>query len=189
MESLKIQIDQYLERKGRNPDTWIIHCAKQSNLRDVIAFAALAENHLKKRHPHQYRRNKARLEKFAGLLLDQFDLICKAESFQQLLSIVEKCKVTDIGSLTYYDTATRIGAYLKIYPERIYLHTGTRLGAQKVLGRKIKSADLERSELPDIFQDSRLNCADLEDILCHLSKEKPDAKLGCIPKVRKKHGC
>ncbi|MDR7127689.1 hypothetical protein J2X69_000017 [Algoriphagus sp. 4150] len=178
MNFLKLQIDHFLESKSRNPDSWLIHCANQPNLRDAIAFAALAENHLGKRHPHQYRRQKTALEKFAGLLLGQSDGISKAESFHELLNIVGDCKVPDIGSLTFYDTATRIGAYLKIFPEKIYLHTGTRLGAEKLLGRKIKTATLERYELPAVFQNPRISCADIEDILCHMNKVPAEVKNG-----------
>lgn len=178
MEHLKTEIERFIKNKSKESESWILHCSKRSNLRDAIAFAALAENHVGKRHPHQYRRQKVALEKFAGLLLDQIDRISKAESFHELLSIVEDCKVADIGPLTFYDTATRIGAYLKIYPEKIYLHTGTRLGAERLLDRKIKSDIIERSELPAVFQDPRITCADIEDILCHLNRVPVEIKNG-----------
>ena len=38
-----------------------------------------------------------------------------------------------IGDLTVYDISTRIGAFLKLEPNRIYLHAGTRIGARALL--------------------------------------------------------
>ena len=51
-----------------------------------------------------------------------------------------------IGSLTVYDTATRIGAFLKLEPDRVYLHAGTRDGA-RALGFDQRDS-LSASELP-----------------------------------------
>ena len=170
MDFLKGQIGQHIQNKEGKSDCWIIHCSNQVDLSEAIAFAEIAENQLGKRHPHKYRRSKLTLEKFVNLLVGERTKISKVTSFHDLLEVVKSCKVKDIGPLTFYDTATRIGAYLKIYPEMIYLHTGTRIGVEKLLDRKIKSDTLERSELPAVFQDPRITCDDIEDILCHLSK-------------------
>lgn len=190
MYHLKIEIERFIKSKLEHPDFWLIHSGNQSKLADAIVFAALAENHLGKRHPHQYRRSGVNLEKFANRLLGQINQIENANCFDNLLNTVEKCKVTDVGPLTFYDTATRIGAFLKLYPDKVYLHSGTRIGAESILGRKIKSAFIDRSDLPEVFQDSRLSCADLEDILCHLKKvpvevKNREMKLG----IGKKHIC
>lgn len=176
MDFLKAHIEKHIQNKEENPDSWILHYSNQVDLIEAIGFAAIAENHLGKRHPHQYRRSKSTLEKFANLLIGERTKIRKVTSFHDLLEVVKSCKVKDIGPLTFYDTATRIGAYLKIYPEKIYLHIGTRLGAEKLLNRRIKSESLERTELPAVFQDPRISCADIEDILCHM-KNGPSAIL------------
>jgi hypothetical protein len=182
MKNLKNRIEEYIQNKSQHPDLWLGHCADQKKLSDAIVFSAMAENHLGKRHPHQYRRRKSTLESFSLLLLDQIERIRMTNSFHDLLTIVAECKVKDIGALTFYDTATRIGAYLKIYPEKVYLHTGTKQGAEKLLGKRLRSGVLERNELPEVFQDSRLSCADLEDILCHLRR----SPLGIVGKELEK---
>lgn len=49
-------------------------------------------------------------------------------NFSQIMDIVDKCKVTGFGELSIFDTAVRIGAFLRIAPDRVYLHAGTRVG-------------------------------------------------------------
>ncbi|MCK6445988.1 MAG: hypothetical protein L6Q99_06305 [Planctomycetes bacterium] len=72
-----------------------------------------------------------------------------------------------IGALVVYDVAHRIGAFLKLEPERVYLHRGTRDGALALgLGRGREWIDL--AELPDEF--GRLSPAEAEDCLCIYKK-------------------
>ncbi|MBN7813421.1 hypothetical protein J0A68_20870 [Algoriphagus sp. H41] len=170
MGEIEAYIEQYLASKTKNPDTWILHCSRQSDLTKAVYYAALAENHLGKRHPHQYRRSKRTLEDFSQSIILQADSLEKAVSFDEIYRLVEASKVYDVGPLTIYDTAQRIGAFVQVFPDRIYLHSGTKLGAEKILGRRLKRATMDRAELPKAFQDPRLTCADLEDILCHLKE-------------------
>ena len=44
------------------------------------------------------------------------------------MKIVEECKVKGFGELSIYDTAVRIGAHLRIEPDKVYLHAGAREG-------------------------------------------------------------
>lgn len=44
-------------------------------------------------------------------------------------------------------------------------YAGTRKGAE-ALGIKTKNLFIEKSELPEPFKSSKLNCAQLEDLLC-----------------------
>jgi hypothetical protein len=67
-----------------------------------------------------------------------------------------------------YDTAVRIGAYLGLEPDRVYLHAGTRRGA-RALGLGAGREWLEIRELPVQFR--RLNGRRLEDILCIYKRE------------------
>ncbi len=61
-------------------------------------------------------------------LLSHKDELYICETFSEIMNIVEKCKVRGFGELAIYDTAVRIGAFLKIEPDRVYLHAGTREG-------------------------------------------------------------
>jgi hypothetical protein len=49
-------------------------------------------------------------------------------SFDELFQMVDNAigGIHGIGPLTVYDTACRIGEYLNLKPEKIYLHAGTR---------------------------------------------------------------
>jgi len=68
-----------------------------------------------------------------------------------------------IGELTVYDTALRIGARLGFLPERVYLHSGTRVGA-RALGLDWRATVLDVSDLPRELRDLRPH--EIEDCLC-----------------------
>ncbi len=159
-------IKHYKKLREENPDTWIEHCKNQEKLDDAIVYAALAENHLGKRNNHQKRRKKLNLEKFAANLVDIKPEIQKAKSFDELLLIIENCKIKGIGPLTCYDTAQRIGAKIKLFPEHIYLHAGTKTGAEKLLGKRLNLKFINITDLPNPFQNENLTNAEIEDILC-----------------------
>ena len=79
-----------------------------------------------------------------------------------LYAIVDDAGIKGIRALTIYDTPIRIGAFVKLQPERVYLHAGTKEGA-KALGFYSRET-LAVSELPKMF--SRLTPAEIEDCLC-----------------------
>ena len=62
-----------------------------------------------------------------------------------------------------YDTALRIGANLGVRPLRVYLHSGTRIGAL-ALGFSGGESSIDRSSLPNVFR--RLKSHELEGCLC-----------------------
>lgn len=159
-------IKHYKSWKQENSDTWVEHCKNQEKLVDAIAYAALAENHLGKRNGHQRRLKKINLEKFAGNLIEKEETIQKATSFDKLLKIVEECKINGIGKLACYDTAHRIGKKIGLHPEFIYLHAGTKKGAEKILGKRLSQKFIHRTELPNPFHNKNLSNDEIEDILC-----------------------
>ncbi|HLU90862.1 MAG TPA: hypothetical protein VKZ51_13570 [Cyclobacteriaceae bacterium] len=179
MTTQKIQniINHYKKWRKENSDTWIEHCRNQKNIEEAIGFVALAENHEGKRNGHQRRLKKINLEKFAANLLDKKNEIQTATSFGELIEIVVKCRVKGIGELACNDTAERIGAKIRLSPDKVYLHAGTRKGAEKILGRFIKKPHLDRGELPMPFNDNDLINAEIEDILC-IYKDRFDSWTG-----------
>ena len=116
-----------------------------------------------KRHPHQYRIRPAALAEARRRLLAA-DLRT-AETFDELHDMVAATVrgIWKDAKLTIYDIAHRIGAYLGLAPERVYLHRGTRKGA-RALGLGRGRATLELHELPGEF--GRLTAAEAEDCLC-----------------------
>ena len=135
----------------------------QPNLEQAIEVASLAKLPSGKRHPHQRRIPQAALqESKARLSVVDFN---KCASFDELYAVVERQidDISGIGRLTVYDTAQRIGAYLGLEPDLIYLHAGTREGA-KALGLDVRKHALTFQEMPEPFH--RLRPYEIEDCLC-----------------------
>lgn len=165
-QKLKNIINHYRKWKGGNPDTWVEHCVAQKDLKNTIIYAALSENYLGKRNGHQRRLKKLNLEKFAANLVDNIKKIEDARTFDELLKIVESCRIKGVGELACYDAANRIGAKLGLSPDLIYLHAGTRRGAEKLLGKRLKGKSIRKTDLPNTFQGDDITPAEIEDILC-----------------------
>jgi len=147
-------------------------CEEQNCLRNAIIMAA---NFDKRKMPdYQYRVRRKKMKEFGEILLKIENEIKTAKNFDNLLKIISSKKIDGIGKLTLYDTATRIGVYLKIYPEKIYLHAGTRIGAENLLGKnKIKGKKYIEKEFliencPEHYLSEFQNFspAYIENILC-----------------------
>lgn len=170
-QNTKNLIAKYKKSRALNPDACFEHCISQNNLQDSIIYAALSEDKLGKRNPHQRRLKKENLERFASNLIDKNIEIQNSKTFDELLKVIENCKVKGVGALACYDTATRIGAKLNLFPEVIYLHAGTKIGAQKLLGKRMRQKYLRIDELPKEFQNSSLTPFEIENMLC-ICKDK-----------------
>ena len=107
---------------------------EQPSLRQAIETAARAINRDRKRYGHQYRVWRSAIPQTIAALLALEDRIARVESFDELLRLItEQLRdIAGVGELYYYDTAFRIGVYLGVYPTRVYLHAGTRVGARKL---------------------------------------------------------
>jgi hypothetical protein len=162
-------IRHYKRWKAVNPDSCILHCANQPTLRDAIIKAALSVDHLGKKHPHQYRLKREDLQNFGNALVQNAERIENAINFEEIISYVRSCKIYGIGELAIYDTAVRIGAFLDIWPDRIYLHAGAKVGALAV-NPNISADVITKNDLPLAFQAEDLSCYELEDILCIYKK-------------------
>jgi len=135
-------------------------------LKQVIEKAALAKDCNGKMYSHQKRLKKVALNSFKDKLLMKQSELENVKTFEELLQIVENSKVSGIGELACYDTALWIGFNRKIYPTKIYLHAGTRIGAEKLLKRKMKEKFIDRGMLPYPFHDKDLKDHEIEAILC-----------------------
>ena len=89
----------------------------------------------------------------------------KAESFDKVFQLVETAleDVFGVGELYVYDTSLRRGAKLGLFPTKVYLHAGTRVGA-RALGFDQKAKTLSRSVLPPALR--ALEPHEIEDMLC-----------------------
>ena len=113
--------------------------------------------------PHARRIPKHVLKKWTHELLDNASAIRRSRTFDALHEVVANGTVHGIGPLTVYDTATHIGAFLKLEPKRVYLHAGVRVGAK--MFDPAHREWITMSELPLAFR-QRLTAGETEDCLC-----------------------
>jgi len=136
---------------------------RQQTLQDAITQAALARTSFGRKHPHQWRVRQATLkEASCKLVAASFQ---ESRSFSELYLTIERAirGINGVGELLVYDTALRIGAFLGLEPDVIYLHAGTRTGA-KNLGLRHQQRFLKTTELPRPFL--KLAPREIEDCLC-----------------------
>lgn len=166
LEKYKNIINHYTRWRKENPDAWINYTIEQPDILLAIKVAAKSKNKDGKRNNHQRRLKKESIKNFVDNLSKKSKELYETKDFRSLLGIVESCKVKGIGELACYDTAYRIGCKIEVYPDKIYLHAGTKKGAEKLFRKRIKKRFIDKSELPEPFKSSELDCAELEDILC-----------------------
>jgi hypothetical protein len=133
------------------------------SFKEAVRRASYAETLDGKRHPHHCRRSHGTLAKVAKRL--RRVNLARASSFDDLLQMMEGAirRIDGIGDLFIYDASVNIGANLRIEPERVYLHRGTKAGAL-AMGLGVGRSWLDVDELPRVF--SRLAADEIESCLC-----------------------
>ena len=146
---------------------FINYICEQKNIDDVIKISAMSRDRNNKIFPHQERVYTISLINYTQSLLKVKNKIKKVKTFEKLYNILFDNKVSGIGDLTCYDIAMRIGQYLNIFPDYIYIHSGTKIGLENLLNKKIKDVYIKKEELPEPFCNCNLIPIQLEDLLCH----------------------
>jgi hypothetical protein len=118
-----------------------------------------------KPYRHQNNCGKNRMLKAQAILLSEESTLRGFNSFDDLHRIVHSLiEMPHIGDLAIYDISLRLGMYLNLLPEEVYLHCGTTEGA-KALGLSVrKRTTITVDELPTEL--AVLSCMELEDFLC-----------------------
>jgi hypothetical protein len=152
-------VEDYRPRAEAERRFYARHASWEALL-DTVSFACDMHG---RRHSHQ--RRLARKALAAGRPALALASLRSATSFADLIGAVEGAigGIPGIGQLMIYDTALRVGAFLGLEPDLVYLHSGTRLGA-KALGLCHRRPTLAISELPIKLRDLRPR--DVEDMLC-----------------------
>lgn len=107
--------------------------------------------------------------------LSSFD---DCDDFKSIKAKVEKLaqEFYGIGELTIYDTATCVACPKGIYPDGVYLHAGTRVGAAAIMnvnGRRV----VPKSEFVQVCPAfEQLDPIQIEDFLCVYSPYLTDNK-------------
>ncbi len=165
MNGFERVVEDYVRDHQRNAERERRWFAVQRSLRAAVEIAALAESPSGKRLSHQCRIPARVLEESRARLLRRLRELNRATSFEELHELVSAAirPIRGIGELAVYDTALRIGAYLRLEPSKIFLHAGARAGARS-LGLDVSKGVLEVSQLPAELR--VLSPRELEDVLC-----------------------
>lgn len=162
-EPLEAIVQTYLDHNAEAEERYLHYYRIQKTLAAAVAKSAMAELPGGGRFSHQWKIPPT-------VLSEARDALLKADfttvrSFDDLHILVRRTigRISGIGPLTVYDTAHRIGAFLKLRPEFVYLHAGVCSGA-KALGLDYRADKLPMSALPKAFQ--RLLPEQAEDCLC-----------------------
>jgi hypothetical protein len=117
------------------------------------------------RHPHQRRIPGAILAEAARILGNREVELAAARTFDRVLEIVDDAisPIPGVGELLVYDVAYRVGGFLGLQPDRVYLHPGTREAAH-ALGLPTNRGSIPLSEFPAALRSLRAD--QIEDVLC-----------------------
>lgn len=153
-------------RRSRPAGDCDINWYRTLSLKDAIERAARAETRDGKRHPHQSRISLAAISKATQTLRELTPRIKECRSFDQLHQILSGrlISIRGIGEMYVYDCAQRIGASLGLDPEAVFLHRGTRVGAQALVPDAGRRKCIRVDELPAPLR--QLSAGALEDVLC-----------------------
>ncbi|MBB5637274.1 hypothetical protein HDE68_003187 [Pedobacter cryoconitis] len=90
----------------------------------------IKHNHQKRytKDGHQIGVSPDALKKVRNNLLKKTDYLKEVNSFDEIFAIVSSAKEIGFGQLAIYDTTVRIGAYLNIEPNKVFLHAGAQIG-------------------------------------------------------------
>lgn len=178
LKSYKAIVDAY-EDRYKAPLNGMLSEFKKEKYVDAVGYASRGQTTDGKRHLHQRRLKKSTLAEVERLLtsVDLRQYRDFASLYKAIANRLDRC--SGVGPLMKYDTALRIGANLGVFPERVYLHSGTSAGA-KALGFSVKDSPIERSRLPKAFHS--LEPHELEDCLCIFKPALQElSKLGRYP--------
>ncbi len=137
----------------------------QPNFSEALAEAVNARDQWGKRLSHQRRLLKHVLPNaFAQLSAMQAQLK-RAKSFDALFERVDQAlnSIPNAGDLYSYDTALRLGAFLRLFPTRVFLQTGALSGALKI-SSSMRQRSVPLCHFPEPFHS--LAPFEVENLLC-----------------------
>ena len=164
-------IKHYKLKSKKQIDSLILFTMAQKTLKEAIDIAANSTDENNKLHFHQRRVEKIELNSFAERLTLKENDINSAKFFDEIYDIINSEKNQYITELTVYDVSQRIGAFKHIYSDKIYLQSGTKVGAENLLGKLGDVKFLVREDLPTPFQRPEFTLADIEEILFQYKDE------------------
>lgn len=151
---------------------------EQPDLEKVIQLACSKKIPCGARFPHLYRIPNSALKQWKESLQVSIKNSNGHSSFRSLwgnLTLIAE-GISRIGKLTVYDASLKIGAFLDSPPHEVYLHAGTRKGAE-VLGLPTNRKSIPLNEFQgDNEVIRRLEPFEVEDFLCIFKEELRELK-------------
>jgi hypothetical protein len=139
--------------------------AAQPSFNDVLIQAVHASDRRGKRLSHQRRLLRHVIPAAYSLLTTIRTSLESAATFDDLFALVDGAlgSIPGSGDLYSYDTALRIGAYMRLYPTRVFLQTGALEGARKI-STSYRSRSVPLSKFPEPYH--ALAPFEMENLLC-----------------------
>ncbi|MBZ0235610.1 MAG: hypothetical protein K8M05_24990 [Deltaproteobacteria bacterium] len=165
---LRAVVRHYIARHRPRALAELASFRDEPTLEAAVRRAALTLLADGRRDPHHTRRPQELLERAEARLVERLAAIETAAAFSSLYQVIDNAvgHWTGLGHLYVYDAALRIGARKGVLPKVVYLHAGTREGAQKLLDAK-KRKTLFPSELIEVAPAlAELEAYEIEDVLC-----------------------
>lgn len=177
---------RYVERK--KTDQVIVFCERATDFPTAVRRAVESRDENGKHHNHQSKVDLGARRTFGRKIIrrqHKVQRIAREYGFDAVHDLLDEIKPYGIGPVTVYDVAVRIGAYLKIEPQSVYMHAGVRQGMKAFEFAVGLNEDPDRWEhrdnyhgykplylmprvplslLPQPF--NRMRADDVEDILC-----------------------
>jgi hypothetical protein len=144
-------------------DIVVDYCVKASSFEEAVTRACRCRNEEGKKHNHQSKVRDVVLDEWAIKIVGNI-LPNQIKSFDQLFDELGRILIYGIGPVTHYDVATRIGAYLKLEPEQLYLHAGVLSGWKLLHGNGRWPERIHRISWPEALR--VLPADQVEDLLC-----------------------
>lgn len=145
-------------------DPWTDYVDKSAHFEQAVYRACRSRDEGGRMCNHQTRVPSFVLERFASEILDRAERGLPTDDFDALHDALEEIRPRGIGPVTTYDVAYRLGYWLGIEPDSVYLHAGVRAGAQ-ALGLPVRGrARIPLEDFPPPLDAMEAN--DVEDFLC-----------------------
>ena len=165
LNSLGRIVQHYIKKYRPDARRELESFRRAKSLREAIQHAGMAINFDSDKFPHQWRLSDSALQKATTELTKVIHKIKVCRKFQDLIGLVQSTAgaVKGIGELYVYDTSLRIGAHLGVYPDEVYLHRGTRVGAT-ALRLIVDRPSIPVNEFPRELR--QLEPHEIEGVLC-----------------------
>ena len=141
-------------------------CREARSWREAVWRACRSRGSNGKMHNHQSKVREVNRQRLAIRI--QTQLSPQWDDFDKLHDAIDALKPSGIGPVTVYDVAVRIGAYLFIEPQSLYLHAGVREGWNALVGGQTRGnvswQRVGRDMWPQELQ--QLPADEVEDFLC-----------------------